>query len=255
MRALRLTGICPTLLAPDAQALTARRVPRGDGAWPSLVPRFDESRGGFGTPGCVSPDTKCVPGARWGKARETNCMALLAEPDDLVADRLERRGQLRGVAGEVVLALRLARVEARRSGIVGDALEDRGAGLGKAAGGLVQQVAQPERVDADRLRAARVGAGGVGDDLGQVARGVVGVLRMVRVAARGAADQYALSEQRRVVEVERRRDARGYLVRVKAGQRQARDVAVHDQRTARPRRVAAVSGGRDGRGHLHVAQG
>src|SRR5437762_939599 len=151
MRALRRIGICPTLLAPDAQALTARGVPRGDGAWPSLGPRFDEWQGGFGTPGCVSPDTKCAPGARRGKARGTNCMALLAEPDDLVADRLERRGQLRGVAGEVVLALRLARVEARRSGIVGDAHEDRGAGLGNAARGLVQQVRSEER---------RVGKGG-----------------------------------------------------------------------------------------------
>src|SRR2546430_6350698 len=184
MRALRRIAICPTLLAPDAQALTARGLPRGDGAWPSLGPRFDEWQGGFGTPGCVSPDTKCAPAAR-GKARGTNCMALLAQADDLVADRLERRGQLRGVAGEVVLALRLVRVEARRRGIVGDAPEDGRAGLGNAAPGLVQQVAQAERVDADRLRAARVGAGGVGDDLGQVARGVVGVLRVVRVAARG----------------------------------------------------------------------
>src|SRR5438094_10415120 len=50
----------------------------------------------------------------WLPARAS---ALLAQADDLIADRLERRGQLRGVAGEVVLALGLARVEARRSGI------------------------------------------------------------------------------------------------------------------------------------------
>src|SRR5947199_2780673 len=227
MRALRRIGICPTLLAPDVQALTARRVPRGDGAWPSLGPRSDESRGGFGTPGCVSPDTKCAPAARRGKARETNCVALLAQPDDLVADRLERRGQLRGVAGEVVLALRLVRVEARRRGIVGDAHEDRCAGLGDAAGRLVQQVAQAERVDADRLRAARVGAGGVGDDLGQVAGSVVGVLHVVRVVAPRPTDQHALSGERRVVEVEPSRDARGDLDRVKALERYARDVTVH----------------------------
>src|SRR5438445_8215059 len=152
----------------------------------------DASRAGrgFGTPRCVSPDTKAAagtagsaPATRREKVRETTCMALLAEADDLVADRLERRGQLRGVACEVVLALRLVRVEARRSGIVGDAHEDGRTGLGNAAGVVVQQVAQAERVDADRLRAARVGAGGVGDDLGQVARGVVGVLHVVRIVS------------------------------------------------------------------------
>src|SRR5882724_9454390 len=75
MRALRQTGICPTLLAPDAQALSARCVPRGDGARPLLAPRFDESRRGSGTPGCVSPDTqcaRCAPAARRGRARGTN---------------------------------------------------------------------------------------------------------------------------------------------------------------------------------------
>src|SRR5438132_5343513 len=180
MRALRTVRTGPDASRAGREMLSARSVPRGDGA-------------AVGTAGCA-------PGTRREKVRETTCMALLAEADDLVADRLERRGQLRGVAGEVVLALRLVRVEARRSGIVGDSHEDGRAGLGNAAPGLVQQVAQAERVDADRLRAARVGAGGVGDDLGQVARGVVGVLRVVRVAVRGQADQRALSGQRRVVE-------------------------------------------------------
>src|SRR2546422_6270211 len=53
MKALRRIGICPTLLAPDVQAVSARPVPRGAGARPLLVPRLDESRCGVGTPGCV----------------------------------------------------------------------------------------------------------------------------------------------------------------------------------------------------------
>src|SRR5438132_4893952 len=195
MRALRTVRTGPDASRAGREMLSARSVPRGDGA-------------AVGTAGCA-------PATGRERVRETNRMALLAEADDLVADRLERRGQLRGVAGEVVLALRLVRVEARRSGIVGDAHEDGRAGLGTAAGRLVQQVAQTERVDADRLCAAAVGAGGVCDDLGPVARGVVGVLHVVRIVGPGPANQPALSGQRRVVEVEGRRDARGDMGRVK----------------------------------------
>src|SRR5438094_10332502 len=54
MRALRRIGICPTLLAPDAQALTARGVPRGDGAWPWLGSCVGESRAVVATPRRVS---------------------------------------------------------------------------------------------------------------------------------------------------------------------------------------------------------
>src|SRR5438876_5359981 len=125
--------------------------------------------------------------------------ALLAEADDLIADRLERRGQLRGVAGEVVLALGLARVEARRRGIVRDSHQDGRAGLESAAAILVQLVAEAERVDADRTRAAGAGAGGVGDDLGGVGGGVVGVLPVVRMAAPGPSNQPPPPGRRRVV--------------------------------------------------------
>src|SRR5213592_753852 len=181
--------------------------------------------------------------------------ALLAEADDLIADRLERRGQLRGVAGEVVLALGLARVEARRRGIVRDSHQDGRAGLESAAAILVQLVAEAERVDADRTRAAGVGAGGVGDDLGEVAGGVVGVLHVVRIAAPGPSNQHALPGQRRVVELEPGRDAPGGMGRVKARQGQARDVLVHDQVVAvRPRRVVAAGPPRWG-GQLYIVQG
>src|SRR3989442_7381063 len=162
----------------------------------SRLQRFDDTMRALRTVR-TGPDASRAGRETLKMVRETNRMALLAEADDLVADRLERRGQLRGVAGEIVLALRLVRVEARRSGIVGDAHEDGRAGLGTAAGRLVQQVAQTERVDADRLRAAAVGAGGVGDDLGQVARGVVGGLHVVRIVGAGPANQHALSGQRR----------------------------------------------------------
>src|SRR5437773_12071052 len=188
----------------------------------------------------------------WLPARAS---ALLAQADDLIADRLERRGQLRGVAGEVVLALGLARVEARRRGIVRDSHQDGRAGLGSAPAILVQLVAEAERVDADRTRAAGVGAGGVGDDLGEVAGGVVGVLHVVRIVAPGPSNQHPLPGQRRVVEVESGRDAPGGMGRVKARQGQARDVQVQDQVVAvRPRRVVAAGPPRWG-GQLYIVQG
>src|SRR5438445_13570825 len=113
MRALRTVRTGPDASRAGRETLSARSVPRGDGA-------------AVGTAGCA-------PGTRREKVRETTCMALLAEADDLVADRLERRGQLRGVAGDVVLVLRLVRVEAGRSGLVGAGHEDRFGGRGQAA--------------------------------------------------------------------------------------------------------------------------